>query len=58
MTDERDALPRCACGCGKEVSKLSNTYILGHHVKFTGKPFVKGIEVHMNDKEPGSQQVG
>lgn len=24
----------CACGCGQEVSKPQNKYILGHHVKF------------------------
>ena len=29
----RDALPYCACGCGKKVNKFRSKYLPGHHMK-------------------------
>ena len=47
-------LPLCACGCGDQVSKPKNKYILGHHTRVIDCAWSRGLT--KND-HPGLKKI-
>jgi len=45
-----DKLPLCECGCGKQVSKSTNRFILGHHSRVMDCTWNRGLTKETSEK--------